>query len=233
MRSTSGALVSRTSSRMAFGVPRSLKVNRVGFPKQLELKMRFCTGVQFVIGAGNTGVPITEQFSVNGLFDPFTTGGGHKPMQFTQLSQLYNNYTVLRSKISVSFTPQAVGDATGVSQVPLVCGVYIEDNSTITPVTTAAVTEQSTATWFLMPWTSGYPAETISRKWDAKSVFGGDIRDNDDLGGSTTANPALQQYFTVFVSPTGTETKAVTINAYVTVEYDAVWDNLIAQAQNA
>jgi len=219
------SVASRTARGSTFRIPRSLSSVTLGFPKQLEIRQRFCTGITLSISALATA-PVTEQFSVNGLFDPFTSGGGHQPLYFDQLAAIYNNYTCLKSKITVSFNPPASASA------PMVVGIYVEDNTTITPTTIAGVTEQSTSVWRSLPATPGYASQTLSKAWDAKQTFGGNIRDNDDLGGSSLANPVLQQYFTVFAAPNGSPSGGISVVAYVTVEYTAVWDNLVNMAQN-
>lgn len=46
-------------------------------------------------------------YAANGLFDPNITGTGHQPMGFDQMMTFYNHYTVISSKIKVTFSNQS------------------------------------------------------------------------------------------------------------------------------
>lgn len=205
--------------RYATSVPRSVRSNPAGFPKQLRLKMKYSQAVQMT--TPSTQAPVVEQWSVNSCFDPYATGGGHKPMNWTQMTQIYNTYTVMASKFSVSIVPAP-------SNVPVVTGIYIEDDLTITPTSVSAMCEQPGAVFTMM---NGYGGTRIlSRRWNAKQAFGGDVRDDPNLSGSLTASPVTQQYYTLFVAGTS---NSATIESYqVIIEYDVIWDNLIQQNQN-
>jgi len=199
-----------------FRIPRSVGATRTGFPKQLSIKHRLVQSITLSTGA-TTGV---VQFSVNGLFTP-SICATHQPMYFDQLAALYNNYTVMNSKITVDFCSPPTGATGG-----FVAGVYIEDDSTITPSTGFAAAEQPSSVYTILNNPLNYVKTRVAKKWVAKEAYGGDIRDNDDLAGSASANPANEQFFTVFV---GNFSGVATISgllALVTIEYDTVWDKL-------
>jgi hypothetical protein len=46
-------------------------------------------------------------YAANGCFDPNVTGTGHQPMGFDQMMTFYNHYTVISSKIKVTFSNQS------------------------------------------------------------------------------------------------------------------------------
>jgi len=181
-----------------------------------------CLGITISIASSPT-VGQT-QFSVNGLFDPYITGGGHQPMYFDQLAAIYKNYTVLKSKITADFFTSTAQN--------LVVGVYIDDNTSLAPITSlSAMTENTSSVWKPLGNTAAIPFTRVVKFWDAKQAFGGNIRDNDDLGAAATANPALQQYFSVFAGSVG-GAGSITVTGFVTVEYTSVWDNLLPQDEN-
>lgn len=202
--------------RGPFGVPRAVGKVNTGFPKQIQIKHRYVEANIITTGLGTVG---TLQFSVNGMFDPTTAAGGHQPMYFDQANAIYNHYTVLSSKISVQFNVE------GATPPSVICGVYIEDDNTITPGGSAAMCEQPSAAYHL---TVSGRADTpllIQKSWSAKEAFGGDIMDNDDLKGDSGNNPVEQQFFTVFAQDAASG--AVTnVRLLVTIEYLAVWDEL-------
>jgi len=191
-----------------------------GFPKQLGITMRYVQRNNFVIPANTT--PVTKQWSVNGLFQPDAVGGGssHQPMQFDTMSGLYGFYTVLSSRITVTFNTEG-----GNSQV---CGAYLEDNTSIVPSTLEAMIEQSSCRWTNINGALEGRPTSVSLKWNAKETFGGNTRDNDDLQGTSAANPVTTNYYTVFVANNSASIGA-NIRALVVIEYDCIWDQLYNQ----
>lgn len=138
-------------------------------------------------------------------------------MYFDQVSAIYNHYTVLASRIYVRWTPRDV--------VNTAVGVYIEDDTTITPASHQAAAEQNSARYSIMLGTVTERPVNVSGRWNAVQAFGPGTMANDDLQGSSGANPVEQQYFTLFVQDIQSGSAAA-VSAIVTIEYDAVWDEL-------
>jgi len=142
-------------------------------------------------------------------------------MYFDQVNAVYNHYTVTSSKCVVDFTCQA---ATG-NLLATTCGVYIEDDTTVTPSHVNDFCEQSTATYGqCLPPTAN--VLRITKYWSAKQAFGGNTMDNDDLQGNSGANPVEQQGYVVFARGNDNSMIAQVITAHVTIEYTATWDEL-------
>lgn len=219
-RSRSSGLPKKKSTR---GKVSLSKYSFPGFPRQLGATMRYVQNINLTMSS--TVTPAYEQFSVNGLFNPRIGGSGHQPMQMDTFTLVYNNYTVLAARIKVSFTTITSPVATA-----QVCGIYVEDNTTVL-TTQAAMCEQSSAKYTQLNQILAGQTKTLSIAWDAKKVFGGTIVDNDDLGGTISANPVLQQYFTVFCASTSAAVIS-TVQCVCTIEYDVLWDNLINQASS-
>lgn len=199
-------LAAKSRPRTTFRVPRPVGAVTVGFPKAMQIRHRF------VYTGTTAGTPVSVfQFTVNGLAQPTSLSPAHQPMYFDQMAALYNNYTVMNSKITIQWD-QATG--------PDLFGVYIEDDLTISPLTATACAEQSTANYRYVGTGVTNSPQTLVKWWNAKQNYGGDIRDNDDLSGSGTANPAQIQYFTLFAGAARKFT--------ATVEYTAIWDKLQA-----
>jgi len=213
--SRSGTQQSYAKSRKSkFGVPRYISPTRTGFPKQLRLKHRYVESIVLTTGTGLLG---TYQFSVNGLYDPNITGTGHQPMYFDQLAAIYNHYTVVKSKISVKCT-------SGVSGVQLI-GCYIEDDTTITPTSAQAAAEQSSAVSRILSPAGVEGALQFSKAWNAVQAFGPNPLANDNLQGTSGANPTEQQYFTVFTQDVAAAS-IVTVAFTAVIEYETIWDEL-------
>ena len=60
-------------------------------------------GKDLTINPTISGLPVTLVFSANGMYDPDITGVGHQPSGFDQIGEFFGHYTVLSSKIKVTF----------------------------------------------------------------------------------------------------------------------------------
>lgn len=198
-----------------FGVPRGVPKKTIGLPKQLRMSHRY---VENILTASGAGTLSTYLFSCNGLFDPNFSGTGHQPMYFDQMSALYNHYTCLGSKCSVY--ARIVGNTVPDALV----GMYIDDDTTVTPTNSNGCSEQTTAVFAQINSAPAKPA-FFSRIWNAKEAFGGDIMDNDNLTGSSAANPTEQQWYVLFAQDANFA-GVLTVQWTVVIEYDCVWDEL-------
>lgn len=208
--------------RSSLAVPRNVGRTSVGFPKRISIKHRYVETFSLTSGAGTVA---TYLFSANGMFDPNNTGGGHQPQYFDTLVGVYNHYVVHKSKITVQ-----AATASGSAASSSLFGVYIEDDTTVTGSKAQTFAEYNSASYRMLHNASNEPV-TVSKSWDAKQAFGGNIQDNDDLQGSSAANPVEQQFFTLFVQDVD-KTTTVSLNLTVTIEYEAIWDELKNLAEN-
>lgn len=212
-RARASATQSSTQSSQSLSVPRGVGRTPVGFPKQLRLKHRWVEVNTLTTGAGTAS---SVQYSCNGMFAVNTPSAAHQPMYFDQLAALYNHFTVIRSKCTINLYA-----TTGAS---FVAGLYIDDDTTITPTNIYAVAEQTSANYaHVVPLTAG-GSTTLTKSWSATEAFGAGPLANDNLQGSSTANPAEQQHYTLFVQDASGS--VAVCRALVTVEYEVIWDEL-------
>jgi len=186
-----------------------------GFPKKLKVVHKYVTNL---VGTA-AGVSFNYQFSCNGLYDPDITSIGHQPLYFDQMTNVYNHYTVFRSKCTFKIV---------MTSVPCLVTHYLDDDTSFSVATASA--EQSTSTATVHSQIAVRPT-VLTRVWNAKQFFGGDIFDNDNLQGSNAANPNEQTYFTLNIS----SMDGVSLPAYtvlVEIVYEAVWDELRNIAQS-
>jgi len=187
----------------------------VGFPKRMTVTHKYVDGF---VQLSSNGSKTNYNFSCNGMYDPNTSGGGHQPLYFDQLTALYNHYTVIYSEIKATFVPLLS------STTPLAYGVLINDDTTTTPGNYNEMIEQAQVS-------GGYTTAIqtanpmASMKWSAKKYFGGSVLANTDLQGTVTSNPTEQSYFTCFIQPLDALT-ACAVNLIVEVTYVAVWSEV-------
>lgn len=213
---TTTKVTKKAKPQQNFRVPRWAGKTKTGFPKELRMKHRY---VDTYTLASTAGAINSESYSCNGMFDPYLSAGGHQPFYFDQLAAIYNHYTVLNSKITYRVSMSAFGGST---VGPVNCVLYINDDTTVTPATMSAQMEQSS---------SNYGACTpdnqivLKKSWSAKENFGPGAISDPNLQGTGAANPTEQQAFTFSIQSADiAATTGVWIQ--VTVEYDAVWQEL-------
>lgn len=185
-----------------------------GFPPLLKIRHKYCESE--VALSSTTGAVSTYQFSCNGMFDPNITGSGHQPLYFDQLTAIYDHYTVLRSFIRIRITA-------GTNAVPYIIGLYVDDD-TSTALSPDEAFEQNTASFVPVNGGDTTPNITLVKAWDASKYFGPNPLANDNLQGTSAANPTEQSYFTVKFKGQGVGTISATMSAEIW--YEAVWDEL-------
>lgn len=189
----------------------------LGFPKKMTMTHKYCE--QVLVGTGVNGTLASYLFSCNGMYDPNITGTGHQPYYFDQMTALYDHYCVIGSQITVRVAK------TDASQVVTTVGMFINDDTTVTP-TKEGLLENSLGMHRCLIGIGGKYGETVFKKsWSAKKFFGGSILANTELQGNASTNPSEQSYFNFWVDST-TQTTASTVNLDVTVKYIAVWKEL-------
>lgn len=188
---------------------------RFGFPLQMQCTLRYVDFLSITSAAGVIGV---QKFRCNGMFDPNQSGTGHQPMYFDTLMSVYDHYTVLQSKLTVRFVQPA--SLTTTSYV----AVHIDDDTT-TPTTLLATAEQSTASDTVLQATDN-TTHRLVKYWDAKKYFGPDPLDNDNLQGTSSADPVEQSIYCITYSNSAVTS---TLEGLVEIEYTAVFDELKTQ----
>lgn len=200
--------------RRATVVNRTRVTSGLGFPKQNKMTHKYATSVTMTTTAG---AYTTYVFSANGMYDPDITGTGHQPLYFDQMAGVYNHYTVIGSKISISVTP---GSALS---TPFLITLMQDDDTTPAGTASEAI-EQSNGRLVTLAAGSTNPAR-LRRKWSAKKTFGGNIMSNVNLKGTSTANPTEQSYYHIGIKPAD-GSSAVTFHVTLVIEYIAIWAEL-------
>lgn len=193
------------------------------FPSSVRYNSMFYYESGLSETAPTSGNVINYFFSANGLFDPNITGTGHQPEAFDQLMLVYEQYTVVRSSIEVTFNLGAtLSVRSGVSLFP--------DTTTVT-APGAWVENGLCKTVAMQAAASGLQnirLQTIRMDCDVKKYFGRpsdqSLVNDVNLSGTTAANPTEQVYFSVGswqINPDGSNTTAVGFD--VLLSYDVIF----------
>lgn len=192
-----------------------------GLPKKCLVTHRY---VETFSMSSSVGTIARHFISCNSLYDPNATGGGHKYLYFDQMAALYNHYTVVGSKIKITFVgPNADAGITGNTKT-LMVGVQRNDDTGSVGTINWTMAEQTGAQ--CKPMVSGSNDPVIfNAKWSAKKTFGGSVLGNDNLQGGIISSPSEQSYWMLFMQPFDIISSQ---SVYVLVEVEAIamWDEL-------
>jgi len=152
------------------------------------------------------------------MYDPGLSVFAGQPLYFDQMAFMYNHYTVFRSRATFNF----------LANQNLACTFagFIAPDSSLPTLTYEGASEQPSAKRVTVPGAHGPGHARMVLDWDAKSAFGGDIFDNDNLQGTAAANPSEQQYFTIVAGRTGDIGQLASAILEVVIEFEAVWSEL-------
>jgi len=194
-----------------------LVIQKYPFPQRLQNVMRYVEEVQVSIDGSGFGYYV---FRANGMYDPNATGTGHQPMYFDNMTAIYNHFHVIKSKCKVHCTrSSSVGDVN--------LAVYIDDDGSINATKYRTLAERpGSVTW------TAYPGHGVSssrtKYWNAQHTFGGNVIDNDNLRGTSAADPTEQSTYVIGIE--AADSAAGTVNILVEIEYTTVWSELWSQA---
>lgn len=202
-----------------------------GFPKNVCTTFKYC---QLVSLASTSGSVNYNTFRANSIFDPDQSGTGHQPMYHDNYVTIYNNYRVLGSKITVTFTPQTESfDVAGPSSSKLgpwyigINGTNGTSSYSATPETRWEANDSSFAV--LNTRTGADGVMTLTEQYSPVETLGRPATD-DVVSSVTNANPSQQWYWQPWIADASGSTSTVLL--FVQIEYTVQFFNLINQAQN-
>lgn len=203
---------SKPSTQYPLYRPVTVNMGKQAFPKQLRSTLRYADTFNLV---STTGAYAQYLFSANGLYDPNVSGVGHQPRAFDQLMAIYNHYTVVASRITVTLMP--VLDQT-------IVAVLFKDDDATTNVTNCIYAIERKGCSYISGNTSDLDTNIMRNMWTAKSVFAGDPLSRDEMQGNVGANPTEVTNYVIAQENLNLETVS---NRYlVTIDYDVVFYEL-------
>lgn len=190
--------------------PTISRLGRQPFAQQKACTLRYVENATLTTTSG----AFSYVFSANGLFDPNITQGGHQPLYFDQSMAIYNQYTVVRSRIKITLAQNSSG--------PTTYTLNIGDAAT-PPTSVTQALEQVGAVGALAVGTGGGPI-VLKQNWSATKTFGVNPQANNLLRGTSASNPSEQSYYHVLISDSTLGNTDFSFLAEL--EYDVVFDEL-------
>lgn len=169
--------------------------------------------------SGGVGSVPTNYYSCNGLYDPDVTGTGHQPMGFDQMMALYEQFTVIRSHIKVTFA--SAGEHARV-------GIYLNPDTTSPGLPRLVENGLITMDKVTGPSSSSgqHSYATLEIACNVPKYFGRTkeaLIADPQMYGTIAANPGEQVYFGVCAWAGFDASADVTIGYDVVITYDAVF----------
>lgn len=187
-------------------------------PSRYSCRLRYVDEISI---NSDSGVVKVHDFRANDLYDPNCTGAGHQPMGFDTLTQNYDHFTVIGSKITVKpvFDQSSSNAVPGYWGVALVDAIGTYDN---TSATTLFENERVGR-----PRTYGILNQTVIqnqtvRTFSLKRFFNvGSGVDDDRFQCDSGNSPPECAYFEVYVAPIAGNDPG-TLKFIVTIEFIVV-----------
>lgn len=205
----------KTTGTVKIAYPKSIVDFGTNFPMRVKIKQTYTDTVTM---NSPVGALAHYTMSLNGLYDPNITAGGHQPLYFDQMMAIYNHYTVIASKMTIKIIPYEA------NTVPTSVCVWQNDDNAITSTSMTNIQELS-GTSFTLCGSQGDNYTTLNLKYSPKKVFGGSILGNANLKGSASANPPEQTYGVITI---GSADNFTTVNVIVQIimEYVTIYSEL-------
>lgn len=212
--------------------PRARRVNRRrslpsgGFPDKKAVRLKYVEFITLNPTAAGSAVPIINHFRANSLFDPNYSGVGHQPRGFDEHAALYDHYTVIGSKIKVTFE----SDVDHISSAGQYCFLYLQD-TTSAPGTLVDIMEggvgKSKFNYRPRSTASG-KSVVLKSNYSPYKLFGipkkDSIINNIALTPQCSANPSEDAIYTLgIMCNRTTTTDPPQLTARVEIEYIAIF----------
>lgn len=175
----------------------------------------------YTLNPGAAGIAATHVFAANALYDVDITGTGHQPLAFDNLMTFYNHWTVLASRIRVTFENMD----TTYSQI---VGIRLSD-SNATDNDPRVYVENAQGPYQLLQTAGrgGKEIATLENKFNAYTFFNTNPNAilNDTLfRGDSSGNNSELAYYLLWAAPL-VAVDSGTVQFMVEIDYDVVFYN--------
>lgn len=224
-----GRGAARMGSNVGFSQRQGLPGMPISIPRMSAFNFRHRCTLRYVdtVSLGIYGVsPAGYVFSANGCYDPDITGTGHQPLGFDQLMVFFNHYTVLRSRIKVTWFNSANND-------PATGAIAVQRSSSVLS-SFQRVLECGDAVYAPIGGVMGAGgplAASLKHGVDVANFQSiPNVLNDDTLRGTAAANPSAPIFYVLYVK--GLSTSDVAIAADVQIDYDVMFTEPLQPAQS-
>ncbi len=185
-RSVSRVRSRRVRRKLTFKKRKSVVKNVKTLPKQMRVRMRYCTVVQLDPAATGSDHHL---FRANSIFDPDQTGTGHQPYTHDFYQQLYNHYRVEKSRIRVTFLPNGASGTP--ASTSAVVGIAIKDDTTVE--TDFDTIRETPGSRYRVNNVDG--KQTVTYGYNSRKMFPANVDNQNAAFGNNPSEEAIYQVF--------------------------------------
>lgn len=193
---------------------RMLSLYKAPMPDRYGAKLRYVED-DFTLDPG-ISAPAVQVFSINGLYDPNYTGTGHQPRGFDQFMTMYDHYTVIGAKITVTLA-QPAG-----AHYNLHVGVACKDNAPAMSTINDYLEGRNLVSRVLKASEVGGTTNlvTLTKTCSVKKFLGvSRILGASEFRGTTSTNPTEQGYFHIFAQALNSSVNPTLIRGTARIDY--------------
>lgn len=191
-----------------------LRIRKGPFPTSAVVKMRYCQSVQIDPSLANVGYTL---FRANSIFDPDYSGAGHQPMGHDQWAAIYNHYSVLKSRIHVTFLPSVTSVPSGYG----ICGISIKDDPTV-ETNFESVRECRGSKW---TYAIAQRNNSVTNGYNSRVMFPVSAGESSRTAAAFGANPTEDAIYQVWCRSPDPGTDPSSYNCIVTIDYTVkMWE---------
>jgi hypothetical protein len=186
-----------------------------GFPQKMYTKLRYADAYSLTSTAGSIAKQV---ITWNSTFDPDYTGVGHQPLYRDTYAAIYDQYAVVKARITVTFCSNAATSA-------MLCGIVTDDDATSSTLGTVLI-EQSRGKHLLLPNNGGsISSREIVLDWDAEQHLNIDPFSSELYKTAIGANPTESSFAHIWAVPADASSSTVT-QILVVLEQWVLWTEL-------
>lgn len=190
---------------------RVLTVYRAPYAPTKYCTLKFATLANLI----TTTVLLPYNISANGCNDPdLSSVSTLKPMYFTDLAGVYDQYTVISSKLVVKVFPATLG------QYSALITAFLNDDTTVVPTNFAQVSQNANGLAVYPMCAGATTPTTFTMTYSAATEHGPGFLGNDGLNGTTTGstNPTEATVYTI-VQESSNGSSSASYYYSISVEY--------------
>lgn len=181
-------------------------------PPAIRLRIKFAQRSALVCTSGVRAVQI---WSMNGLFDPDFTGSGLQPEGFDEWMALYEQYRVIKSKITITLAVLGTTAPTSAFRAILMPATTTVAETTMDDAAASIYAQEIVS----MGVTN--PTKKLSKCMSVATVRGvrpQSVMDEASYAGNSFGNPTYGAYWHLYVEPVDAFS-TVTVYAFTEIEY--------------
>ena len=192
-----------------------------GFPNSIITQLRYCDYAQI---QSSTGGSASWVFRANGIFDPDYTNTGHQALFRDAYANIYDYYTVLGSKLTVTFQSRS-------STLGFVVGLQGSDTPTLSTTVSTWMEQNNGVHTLIGPQNSG--SKTLFITYSPTENLGSDVKDDNSSLTAVGADPgSAQAYYFGILAAVEDAVSTAQVTCMVEVEYTVKFCTLSKRAQD-